>query len=504
MEIENNIKICGRDNLFTQAIEEPVDIDFTLPDYCPDIEKILKCTLTPQIFSRNVSGGVLEIEGVSVISVMYVDSVRKTLRTSKQVVPFNRTMNIKEFPESHFINTTATTEYVNCRALSPRRLVIKGSFSIKVEIVAKSVTMVPMSDSFSDFQKRCIRKNYMDVTAVTEETFNINESISVQNKPDIESVIKSVIKVNINEQKSIDDKIMVKGEVNLRLLYLSDLYSGETQCLDYMVPFNQIISCVGADSDTINDVSCELLSHDVNTSKESDDKTVTLEARVNITAVCYKAREQEFLSDAYSRDYMCDLKFKTLQPVSAVRPIKRNFIRKMDISSNDKDFVKVLDVYNENCSSTVRNDGGLITFVGKAGICVIAVDGEGMPFYIERTMDFTDKTDEAFGDVVSISPDISSVSYRIKDEHTLELRVEISITAFVTNNDTHSVVEDIVVYEDKKIEKNNSALTLYFADKGEALWDIAKRYFTDEDFIREDNDLSDDVLSEKEMLIIRR
>ena len=41
MELENNIKICYRDTLMNQAVEEPVDVDITLPDYCPDIEKIL-------------------------------------------------------------------------------------------------------------------------------------------------------------------------------------------------------------------------------------------------------------------------------------------------------------------------------------------------------------------------------------------------------------------------------------------------------------------------------
>lgn len=119
-------------------------------------------------------------------------------------------------------------------------------------------------------------------------------------------------------------------------------------------------------------------------------------------------------------------------------------------------------------------------------------------------MDFTDKTDEAFGTVKTASTNINSVSYRIKDEHTLELRVEISINAFVVNTDNNNFVEDVIVYEDKKIEKNSSALTLYFADKGECVWDIAKRYFTDPQYISEDNELDGEYLENKDMLIIRR
>lgn len=504
METEKNIKISNREVILSQALEEPVDVDFTLPDYCPDIEKILKCTLTPQIYTRNISGGVLEIEGVSIVSVMYVDSVRKALRTSKQVVPFNRTVNIRELPDSHCIFTTASTEYVNCRALSPRRLVIKGSFSLKTEIVGKTVTAIPSADSFDGFQKMCVKRSFMDVTAVTEETFGINETVSVQNKPDIESIIKTVVKVSVSEHKAIEDKIMVKGELNLRLLYLSDLYTGETQCLDYVLPFSQIISCTGADSDTVNNISCQLLSYDVNASGENDEKTVSVEARINLTAICYKAQEAELVTDAYSKEYVCELRHKPLQTVSSVRPIKRSFIRKMDISSNDRGFSRILDVYNESCSAGVRNDAGTLTLVGKAGLCVIALDGEGIPFYIERTMDFTDKSDEPFGNAFDIKAVVTSVSYRIKDEHTLELRVELVTNIFVTNSDNVNIIDGIEVFEDKMIEKPKSALTLYFAEKGEALWDIAKHYYTEEQFIVEDNDLAETVLSQKEMLIIRR
>lgn len=504
MELENNVNLCYRNTLMNQSVEEPVDVDITLPDYCPDIEKILKCTLTPQIFSRNISGGVLEIEGASVIKIMYVDSLCKTLRTSSQVVPFTKAINIKDYPENHYLDTKATTEYVNCRALSPRRLVIKGAFSIKIELTAKETTIIPSAKSFEGFQRKICKKKYLDITAVTEETFNINETISVENKPPIESVVKTVVKISVNENKSIDDKIMLKGEVNLRMLYLSDLEKGQTECIDYLLPFTQIISCVGADSDTINNIICSLLSYEVKTSKDSEEKSIMLEARANAAVVCYKEREQEFITDAYSRDYSCDLKNKTLQLVNSVREIKRSFIRKMDISSNDKDFSKIIDAYNETAQATASDENGNITFNGKAGLCVLACDKEGMPFYIERTMDFTDKTDEAFGSVISPVVNVASVSYRIKDEHTLELRVELTINAFVLNSENSLFVEDVIAYEDKKVEKNHSALTLYFAEKGESLWDIAKRYYTDELFIREDNDIEEDILPEKEMLIIRR
>ena len=38
--------------VFCGTSEQPVDLDIALPDYCPDIERILRCQAVPQIASR--------------------------------------------------------------------------------------------------------------------------------------------------------------------------------------------------------------------------------------------------------------------------------------------------------------------------------------------------------------------------------------------------------------------------------------------------------------------
>ena len=41
---------------FEGCQEIPIDLDFSLPDYCPDIQRILKCHVCPNITARNISG----------------------------------------------------------------------------------------------------------------------------------------------------------------------------------------------------------------------------------------------------------------------------------------------------------------------------------------------------------------------------------------------------------------------------------------------------------------
>ena len=43
-----NEVICDR------CQEQPVDLELTLPDYCPDIQKILKCQICPSVTSASI------------------------------------------------------------------------------------------------------------------------------------------------------------------------------------------------------------------------------------------------------------------------------------------------------------------------------------------------------------------------------------------------------------------------------------------------------------------
>ena len=72
-----NKAISTNETLFDDFDERPVDCDFVLPDYCPDIAAVLKCTLKPVIQSKQLSGDRMLVDGQANIRVMYLDEARK-------------------------------------------------------------------------------------------------------------------------------------------------------------------------------------------------------------------------------------------------------------------------------------------------------------------------------------------------------------------------------------------------------------------------------------------
>ena len=50
-------------NIYSDTCEQPIDVDFTLPDYCRDISKIFKCKATARITSKSINGKNITVDG---------------------------------------------------------------------------------------------------------------------------------------------------------------------------------------------------------------------------------------------------------------------------------------------------------------------------------------------------------------------------------------------------------------------------------------------------------
>ena len=74
-------------NYWSEGAEQPIDLDFSLPDYCPDIQKILKCQIYPTITEQTISDR-LDVEGEVLVKLLYLDSGKKRGALLRVCQPF--------------------------------------------------------------------------------------------------------------------------------------------------------------------------------------------------------------------------------------------------------------------------------------------------------------------------------------------------------------------------------------------------------------------------------
>ena len=135
------------ETLFDGQTEQGVELDHVLPDYYPEIFRILKCCLSPRVISAAVSGNKIMLDGVVLIKVLYLAENSTALHCVEQRYTWSKTVDIAGKAENLCgeprITVVPRTDYCNCRAVSSRRLDIRGAISCRITVTCPAKFTLP-------------------------------------------------------------------------------------------------------------------------------------------------------------------------------------------------------------------------------------------------------------------------------------------------------------------------------------------------------------------------
>ena len=486
------------------AIEQPVDIDLTLPDYCPDIERILSCKLCPKVYTASLGSDRLSVEGGARVRIMYVDSERGCLRSYEYTQPFSESIPVGGGITDCAVTVEAKPEYVNCRALSPRKLSLHGAFSLRARVSVRSELNWFSYSKDDDLQTRKESMEVSDLCGLCSESFSVQEEIPVGSDKGIVSLLSHRLSARITELKAIRDKLMLNAELKLELMYLSDIETRKTDCMSYSLPVSRVIDCKGADENTVIDGRLDVMSDELRLGGDALDGSalLSLEAKLGFSAVCYSEKEIEVIRDAFSTEREIEARTAPFSCVRSMLCASFCDIGKAELTVDDS-ISQIIDVHCEKLTaSPVTADGG-ITVETKLCISVMYVDYEGEIRCVERDTEFCFKPDTGGRDCAqALRAGVESLSFRLADSHKVEIRAEICCRLTVCKRGSCSAVTFVGADDDKPPRGRGGSLILYYTDSGDNIWDISKRFSSRPEDIIAENDLEGDTVDGGVMLLI--
>lgn len=492
-----------RDVLHTAA-EQPVDFELTLPDYCPDIERILSCTLIPKVYLSNVSGDRLNVEGGSCVRVIYVDGDKGTPRSYEYTQPFSESFPLGESVSDCAVYVETKPEYINCRALSPRKLSLHGAFSLCATVVTVDSVDYCTCEAEEDLQMKSEVMEASSLCGVCTESFNVQEDIPAGEKDGISALLSHRLSARITELKAIHNKIMLTGELKLDILYLSGGEDRGIQCLSYSIPLSRVIDCDGAGEDAVIDGELSVMSEELRLSDDALDgsRVLGLDARLSFSALCYRAQELEVLGDAFATDRDVDVRLMPFSCLGELSCRAYTDVCKAALSV-DEEIGKVYDVNCEKIvSSASEIDGGVLVST-KLCIGVLYETPAGELRYVRRDVEFSYRPDTGGCDTVeSLRTAVESLSYRLTDGSSLEIRAEINYRMTLCRRLNCSAVDAVTADDDAPVREADGSLILYYADGSDSVWDIAKRFSSRPADIRSENAIDGDKVIKGTMLLI--
>ncbi|MCL2312082.1 MAG: DUF3794 domain-containing protein [Firmicutes bacterium] len=497
-------------NLLYKGVQEvPIDTDFTLPDYCPDIGRILKCQVSASVTSRNISGDRLVVEGSANLEFLYTDLEKNTLRCYKTDIPFSQSFNLKISPQLAVAVFNIKREYINCRAVSPRRVDIHGAFSLRVQIFGRKSIDITTDIIGDDIKQKKSNVNFSQLNSLLQHQFNVGETLDLgSDKGMPEFIIKSNISVNDLTCKPSGEKINIKAKANVRILYISDIETGRLENAEYDIPINEIIDSPGVLDDDLCMIIPEVLSHEekISSDSESSSNLISTEIKIMLTIFSFQKDEAEIVNDAYSTEFDVELSKDFFNIEKFIGSIDERFLHRASISMEENKVSKILDIWPDSIFVNQSKTNENLTFKGKINICILAVDPNFIPFYLEREIEFVKEFSNQIQNTLSnayIFVTVPNIGYKLLDDNALDLKLDIEITANLYEcSEMHSVVEAVADELNPKQKDLDAALTVYYANSGESIWEIAKRYGTTVEKIQDENDIDFEVLDTDRAILI--
>lgn len=488
------------------------DCDIIVPDTKPDIKSILEVSAKEQINEKSFSGGYVTITGVVNYNILYVsDDEQNSVQYIDYTSPFSRQISAEGMGENAVVKVKGETVHTEYSVHNSRKLNAKCAVDFEASIYKKDTVSVVASISDKDIlphRKKTV--NNYNLVSLNESSMHIDELCTIpEHSPTISEIVKCTMSISEYELKTVATKVVFKGNLALKTLYLSE---GELCSCDNEIPFTHIADVESIPTDSWCDVDFEIKNRKVTCELDTDATMSQIKVEADICAILSVFEESglEYVSDVYSPDYEITVHSDEVKVSELVDTIGTQYIVNNTINANEGDLIQ--KVYSMTANAYVENtkvDDNYISIDGivNADVLYMTENGEmkstsqKLPFECNLPTDRKyDKSTSKLNAVVSMQHS----SYSIEGAMGVGVRAVLKVSANLISDKTITVINDIDFDENIKIDKSNQAgITVYFVQNGDSLWDIAKRYHTTESEISSINKLQEGInLSTGQQLLI--
>ena len=181
-------------------------------------------------------------------------------------------------------------------------------------------------------------------------------------------------------------------------------------------------------------------------------------------------------------------------------------LAKGNVETDGTDILGVIDLWCKVGSKDVTLNNNELVISGDILATFIAKNSEGIINCFEKAFPYEHRASLQSENLMlnaDIDVKVMGTSFSLTGDHSIEIRAEIQISGEVSEKFKLPVMTELKVDETKKKSpEDTAALIIYYAEPGESVWNIARKYNTSVDEMIALNNLTGDRLQAKTMLLI--
>ena len=231
----------------TAKAELPLETELLISDYLPPVFKLVKCFAKPVVLQKQLQPGRLTLEGYLRCTVYYQGEEGAGLCQTEQKLPFTKALELPSFAATAWTACVeGQTEYLNCRAVNPRRIEVRGAYGLVVSVHAQLSTEVITALSEGGIEQKPVTLAGVRRAATLEKLVTIEGALTFPKPP--AAILDITGTAEVRELKRMQGKAVAKGVLHVLCGWRAEGDAAlRSQTAD--LPFNQILDADGLSED---------------------------------------------------------------------------------------------------------------------------------------------------------------------------------------------------------------------------------------------------------------
>ena len=491
-----------------------VDDDFNIPDSKDDIDKVIAKNGYIVVEEVGCEDGKVRVAGTLYFSLLYKTADKKTdIEVLEGDIPFEQAISMEKVNRNNQAWCQAKLEDLTVVVINSRKVEVRCLIEHGISVY-EDVHLNVACDLENGQGIECLYKdNTMTNTLVSKhDVFKLREEVEIpQSKPNIKEILWSFVELKNMDVRPMEDKLGVRGEVEIFVIYKSQEEHLPIQYLFSARTISREIECQGATDAMMLEAICTLGKGEVSIrgDKDNEERIIGIDYGVDMSIRLYQDEKLRLISDIYSPSVeIIPKKEKMVCHNLIMRNVaKAKLNHRETIGDEDTKILQVCHVYGNVWLDNVeiRQESVEVEGIVKASVLYISAGEEPMSC-IEIDVPFSyvvDTVPLSKDDSIRIYPCIDQLTASLVNSQEIEIKGMVSLNMSIFARCEMEAITDMQI---EPIDTSKKAampgIVGYVVKKGDTLWSIARKYYATTESIKEINGLESDYISEGDKIIV--
>lgn len=488
--------------VFDSVKHTDVSEEFILPDYLPDVKKIIRVDVKPKIDGKFISKGKVDFEGDVISHILFCDEGNH-LKSVTFTVSFADGVEVNGIEDECIANLVPSPESVSCKMLNPRRVSIRLRIDTAISVWCNrsfdpmyigeydSISLEQATENVDVMRLICSGETGLSAIADLEADGAL---------PQIGEVISCNVDVSFYECKCSDGKALCRGDMPITVFYSSSIGDSEVYTVLFRkIPIAQVVMADGVD-DTYSCMargSVDSVKYNVSENGFGEKRIVELDISYRIYLNCVGSESVSLTKEVYMPGTTVKLESEKEKFCKLSKIYTTSFGANLAVSREEMNMQHSVGVFALSATPKIdsvelNENGTCLKVIGRCLTGAVVKNAEELETH-EYEVPFKTELD-AFGidkDFI-YNYDIVCVGAKGRfDSENFYTELDIQLNLMLLETQEIDVLKKAEFTQRIK-EENPPQMRFYYPCEGETLWDIGKQFGVSVKELTEKNDIVGD------------